>query len=386
MKLRAVTRLAVDATERVTGVVEAMHRTIASGPAVLGQPLALPARVFTGVVYGGVRAATRLVGAGLDLALARLEPALGETAPGPEREALVAAINGVVGDYLAERNNPLAIEMSIRHDGRALDPARDDLAALGERWLVLIHGSSMCAGQWNRGGHDHGAALAAELGFTPLYVQYNSGLHVSKNGHQLAALLEDLCAHRATPPAEVVLVGHSMGGLVARSACHAAERAGHAWRRRVTRLVSLGTPHHGAPLERAGSVIDRLLLVSQYSAPLATLAKLRSAGVTDLRYGNVVDEHWHGRDRFAFGDDTRCPVPLPAGVACYAIAGTTAREPGDRLPGDGLVPLASALGRHARSELELAFPEDHRFVAHGTGHMELLGNTDVYRQLATWLR
>jgi hypothetical protein len=173
-----------------------------------------------------------------------------------------------------------------------------------------------------------------------------------------------------------------MGGLVARSACHAAEAAGAAWRAKLRALVCLGTPHHGAPLERGGNLIDVMLGVSRYSAPLARLGKIRSAGVTDLRFGYVLDEHWHGRDRFAPGVDDRTPLPLPAGVASYAVAGTTSELGSERLAGDGLVPVDSALGRHERRELTLAFTGTE--LRYRTGHLDLLGRAG-YDAIRAWL-
>jgi pimeloyl-ACP methyl ester carboxylesterase len=262
---------------------------------------------------------------------------------------------------------------------------RASLPSAGRKLVVLVHGSCQNDRQWLRLGHDHGAALARDLGYTPIYVLYNSGLHVSTNGHALAALLEELVAEWPAPLDELVLLGHSMGGLVARSACHSAEANGHAWRRKLGTLVCLGSPHHGAVLERGGNWVDVLLGVSRYSAPLARLGKIRSAGVTDLRFGNVLDEHWHGRDRFAHGRDARTPLALPDGIACYAIAATTAPRAGDKLPGDGLVSVASALGRHARPELTLAFPESHQSIAFGTGHLGLLDRPEVYAPLRQWL-
>jgi triacylglycerol esterase/lipase EstA (alpha/beta hydrolase family) len=180
----------------------------------------------------------------------------------------------------------------------------------GERLLVLMHGSSMGEGAWQRKGHDHGRALATDAGFMPLYLRYNSGLHISKNGCGFAALLEQLVAAFPRPIDEIVLLAHSMGGLIARSACVIGEAEGHAWRQKLHTLVTLGTPHHGAPFERGGNWIDILLGVSRYSAPLASLGKLRSACVTDLRYGNVLDTDWQGRARFANSGDTRSPLSL----------------------------------------------------------------------------
>jgi pimeloyl-ACP methyl ester carboxylesterase len=385
--LRGASRLAVDATTRVTGVVEAMHNTIGGGPAILGRPLAVPVQLVNRLVYGSIRLVTRLVGANVDRILAPLAHLVGAGVPGPEREAVIAVLNGVIGDYLAETGNPLAIEMRLRNAGQALDLERAALRArfaqAGGRLLVLVHGSSMTDRQWLRRGHDHGAALARDLGYTPLYLHYNSGLHVSTNGRALAAMLKQLVGEWPVPVDELVLLGHSMGGLVIRSACHYGEA--HAWRRKLAKLVCLGTPHHGAPLERGGNWLDVLLQVNRYSAPLAPLGKLRSAGVTDLRFGNVVDEHWLGRDRFALGADPRDGLPLPAGVACYAIAGTTSPEGRSNVFGDGMVPVESALGRHDEAHLHLEFPEDHQWIGHGIGHLDLLCRPEVYAQLLGWL-
>ncbi len=385
--LRGASKLVIDATERVTKVVEDMHTTISSGPAVLGKPLAGPARVINGLVYGSIRGVTRLVGKSIELALAPLAPLLGESTPGPERDALLAALNGVLGDYLTETKNPLAITMGLRHDGHPLELEKEALRAVfpqaGGKLLVLIHGSCMNDLQWNRQGHDHGAALARDLGYTPLYLRYNSGLHVSTNGRELDALLERLVSEWPAPVGELVILGHSMGGLVARSACHYG--AAHAWCKKLTKLVCLGTPHHGAPLERGGNGIDVLLGVSRYSAPLARLGKLRSAGVTDLRFGNVLDEHWGGRDRFAPVGDTRAELKLPEGVDCFALAGTTSPEGSSNTFGDGLVPTDSALGRHDASHLTLAFPEAHQWLGHGIGHLDLLSRPEVYAAIRSWL-
>lgn len=384
-ELRGATRLAVEATRGITALVEKMHVTIASGPAVLGRPLAGPARLATGAVYASIQGITRLVGSSLDRALAELAPLLEGRGAGPQRDAILAVVNGVLGDYLRETQNPLAIEMQLRHAGRVL--AVDDPALTGAtpKILVLLHGSCMTDAQLTRAGHDHGAALARDLGYTPVYVRYNSGLHISTNGHELAALLERLVGAWPVPVEELVLLGHSMGGLVARSACHVAPADGHTWPRHRCALITLGSPHHGAPLERGGNWIDRLLELTPYTAPLGALGRIRSAGVTDLRFGNVLDEHWRGRDRFAHGADPRSPCPLPAHVRCYAIAGTLSAQPGPRLRSDGMVPVDSALGRHPRPELDLGFPDDHRFIAFGTGHVELLGAPSAYAAMRAWL-
>ena len=349
----------VTATSNVTGVVQQMHHAFGAFP------------VVTDIAYRSVRGVTGVVGATIDLVLGALTPVLGASAPGLEREALVAAINGVVGDHLVATNNPLAITMSLQPP---LDARRDD-----DVLLVLIHGSSASDLQWRRLGHDHGEALAVELGFTPVYVHYNSGLHIADNGAQLAALLE----HHAADGRTMVIVAHSMGGLVARAALAAGTSSQHRWRAAVRTLVTLGSPHQGAPLERGGNFIETLLGVTPWTAPLKTLARLRSAGITDLRYGVVVAADQQA-DRFAPGPDRRTPLPLPDDVGCYAVAASTSADGVDDLAGDGLVPVDSALGRHADERRCLHFAETK--IVRGTHHLGLLSSAEVYAQLVTWLR
>jgi pimeloyl-ACP methyl ester carboxylesterase len=385
--------MAIDATIGLTDLVEALHTRIARQPAELGGPLVAGAvQGLTGLVYKSIRGITRVAGSGIDVGLAQLGPMLREMGSPPPREALVAALNGVLGDYLAETGNPLAIAMRLRRHGQALELTQQALAAAvaspSAKLVVLVHGLCMNDLQWERDGHDHGAALARDLQCTAVYLHHNSGLHISTNGQAFAARLEALVAAWPVPVEELVIIGHSMGGLVARSAHHHGTAAQHRWPRTLRKLVFLGTPHHGAPLERGGNWINLLLEQTPYTAPFARLAKIRSAGITDLRHGSVLDEDWQGRDRFARGADPRRPVPLPDGVRCYAIAATTGRSAGDlgdRLLGDGLVPLASALGRHDDPGFALAFPPPNQWIAYDTGHLGLLSQPAVYERLRSWL-
>jgi hypothetical protein len=381
-QLRGASRLVLEAATGVTEVVEAMHATIAAGPAVLGRPLARPAQQVTGALYGGIRGVMRLVGAGVDGALAAVAPLLGSSEPPPGTAR--AILNGVVGDHLDETSNPLAIPMGLTLDGRPLEPAAIPAEVTG-KLLVLVHGSSMSDRQWLRDGHDHGAALARDLGYTPIYLRYNSGLHISTNGRNLDILLEELVSGWPVPLEDLAIIGFSMGGLVARSACQFGQVEGRDWRSRLHKLIVLGAPHHGSPVERGGQWLQLVLGVSRYSAPIARMGRLRSAGVTDLRFGYERDEHWEGDDRFALRPDRRTEVDLPAGVECYAMAATRAPLPQDRLPGDGLVTVDSALGIHARAELSLDVPADHQWIGYGMGHVDLLGSQEAYEVLKRWL-
>jgi len=391
--LRGLYRLGVDGSVGLTDLVEAMHHTITSR---IGFDRALPigrSSGITGVVYGAVRGGIKGAGHGVDAALRLVEKkARPQQTRSPERDAFVAALNGVCGDHLERSSNPLAIPMSMRSGGVALPLDRDALAqalpTATRKLLVLAHGLCMNDRQWARRGQDHGQALAQALGYTPVYLHYNSGLHVSQNGREFATLLQRLLTAWPVPVDELVILGHSMGGLVARSACHNAEAQGLSWLSSLRALVCLGTPHHGAPLERGGRRIDQLLGLSPYVAPFARLGKVRSAGITDLRYGNLRDADGHSRDRHAQHHDDRQPTPLPAGVAIYLLAATTANAPGrlhHALIGDGLVPLASALGEHRDPALALQVPAERRHVVSGCGHLDLLCHPEVQAQLLRWL-
>jgi pimeloyl-ACP methyl ester carboxylesterase len=394
--LLGVSRLAVEATAGVTGVVEAMHLNIARSSGLFGTPAGGATRGITGLVYRGIRGVTWLVGGGLEavLGLASLAPAGGDESSSRGREAWLAALNGVLGDHLAASRNPLAISMGLRRQGQSLEIGPDLAAAIpesGGKVLVLAHGLCMNDLQWTRKGHDHGAALARDLSYTPLYLHYNTGLHISTNGRALADLLESVVTQWPVPLEELSILGHSMGGLVARSACHYGRLAGHSWPTHLKRLVFLGTPHHGSPLERGGNRVDFLLGTSRYSAPLAGLGKIRSAGITDLRHGYLLDEDWAGHDRFERSGDVRRPVPLPEGVECYAMAairekkGQASRTLGESWPSDGFVPFASALGQHEIPDLALPIDESRQWILHGIHHFDLLSDPEAYEKIKEWL-
>jgi len=333
----------------------------------------------------------RTNGAKLAAAMASLEVDSDDQLASRGRSVALAFLNGVVGHDLAATGDPLALTMQLRRNGRALKLERRALAlafpdATG-KLVVLVHGLCMSDLQWSSQNHDHGAALAGDLGYTPVYVSYNSGLHISTNGKALAGALEALVSEWPVDIEDFAIIGYSMGGLVARSACRSGEEAGHVWRKKLRKLVFLGTPHHGAPLERIGNWIEATMGEAPYASGLARLGKFRSAGITDLRYGNLLDEDWQGKDRFARGPDRRAAVPLPDDVACYAMAATVSRSPGalaGRLVGDGLVPVDSALGRHESSSRNLNFPADRQRIIWDTRHFDLV-KRQVYDQIFCWI-
>lgn len=375
-------RLAVEATSGMAGVVEAMHAAIA-GNILPGTPSPALIALTSAAVYGTVRAFTGVAGGGIDAMLSHFDSTRGRRPSTPEREALLAGLNGILGDHLAAAQNPLAIPMCLRRRGRPLQLQRERLAAAipqaSGKLLVLVHGLCMNDLQWTRRRHNHGAALAAELGWTPVYLHYNSGLHVSTNGRAFAALLEDLVAQWPAPVKELAIIGHSCGGLLARSAHYYGHAARYRWPKYLRWLVFLGTPHQGSPLERCVNWVHTILGSTPYSSPLARIAAVRSAGITDLRYGNLVDEDWQGTDRFHDDGDHRHPFPLPKRVRCSALAATKAKT-GEHV-GDGLVSVDSALGRHANRGNAPLFAESRQWVGHGLSHWDLLSHPTVYRRI-----
>jgi len=387
--IRGLTRLGFDATRGVTSLVENMHANIVAKPGFGGLKRE-HARGISGFVYRCVRGFTEVIGGGVDALLGALSQPDDNKESTPSREALLAAINGVLGDYLLASANPLAITMSLRIKGHPVPLTREGLAAAlpqaTGRILILLHGLCMNDLQWQHNGFDFGADLAVD-GYTPLYLHYNTGRHISENGREFASLLAQLTNAWPTRIEELVLVGHSMGGLVARSACHIAEQEAHVWLNTPTRMIFLGSPHHGSPLEKGGHWLDLLIGATPYTAAFTLLGKIRSAGITDLRHGYVRDEDWRSRDRFAHERAPMDICPLPTGVRCYALAATLAKKADGKLDlvGDGLVRVASALGKHKRSGRMLNIPPEHQRVLYGASHIDLLGHAEVLATLREWL-
>ncbi|MEQ1536646.1 MAG: alpha/beta hydrolase [Burkholderiaceae bacterium] len=402
--LRGLAKLATQATVNATKMAEGVTQSVWS---TLGAPSGKDkdqTRGITGLVYKSIQSVTQLVGKGTESLLTSLQPLLDKIDSEPQesapREAVLAALNGVMGDRLVESDNPLATPMTLRFKNEALNwEAMPDKALLTGKVLIVVHGLCMNDLQWtvqvDEKAVNHAETLAENLGYTPVYVRYNTGLHTSQNGQTLSNQLELLSALWPTPLTEISVLVHSMGGLVTRSAVHLAQQNKRQWVKKLKNIVFLGTPHQGAPLEKAGNWIDVLLGVTPYSAPFKRLVELRSAGITDLRFGNVLDSDWQDQDRFKpktkQEQSTRELLPLPNeadGVACFTVAATLAAKRSllaDRLIGDGLVPLNSALGVHSDTTRSLVFAKSSQMVVYRTNHMALLGSAEVGEQLVKWL-
>ena len=318
-QLRALTKLAFEELGAGTGGIRQVHRAIADRAFPGPGPAKLLHDGISGAVYAGIQGGVVLAGRAASTFV-------------PERPvapAVLGVLNGLRGDVLEREGSELAIPMTLTVEG----PETPRLA-------VFVHGLFESEQAWRYGG---GPRYGDRLpGWTPVYVRYNSGRHISENGRTLARELDALLARRDVE--EVALVGHSMGGLVARSACH----AGGDWTDRVTHVVSLGSPHRGAPLEAAVNYAAAALGVMPESRPFAGFLRRRSAGIRDMRRGSLVDEDWQGRDPDALRAAAAREVPLLDGARHCFVAATITRDPRHpvaRLIGDWLVLERSASHR-----------------------------------------
>ncbi len=308
----------------------------------------------------------------------------------------VSVLNGAVGDYLNERQNGLAITMGCYHNGvpLALTHAslRHTYPVLTPKICVLIHGLACTEDLWRFSDQQpsdqpssYGSLLQQDLGYTPLYLRYNTGLRISENGKHLAALLSELYAAYPMPIEEIVLIGHSMGGLVIRSACHYGEQQQCAWIRHIRRVFYLGTPHEGAALERVGNAVSSTLGAVPHPVPrlIRKVFNLRSQGIKDLRFGNLVDDDWceHNRDSCM---QNRRIVPWLASAEHYLIAGTLTRDPqhiAAQIFGDLLVGLTSA---HCEMPEDSSVTAAHMKLFSGVHHIRLVRHPEVYQQIKSW--
>ena len=306
-------------------------------------------------------------------------------------------LNGVVGDYLSERQNGLAIDMAFYHAGQPLVLTPASLGAVYPnptgKLCVLVHGLGCHEGVWafrqtqpNPEDQSYGTLLQAECGFTPFYLRYNTGLHISQNGRSLARLLGQLLDSYPVPVEEIVLIGHSMGGLVLRSACHYGAEEGAAWTAQVSRVIYLGTPHDGAYLEQLGYAAATVLQAVPHPVTrlIGNIANLRSQGIQDLRYGSLVDEDWVGGVT-RIGHDPRQPIPWLATARHYLAVGTLAEDPEssvNALLGDALVWASHAHGPSWREQGSHADDHVQRFPQ--VHHLALARHPAVYQQIKLW--
>jgi hypothetical protein len=320
---------------------------------------------------------------------------------GKKLELAIAILNGAVGDHLARTSNGLATSMTCVVDGRELPVERGAILRAHPkataRVAVLVHGLMCTEDIWSYpDGSDYGSLLARDHGYTPFYLRYNSGLSIASNGAALAALLERLVAEYPIPIDELVPIGFSMGGLVVRSACHVAslargndaESTAHRWLPLVHRAMYVGTPHRGAPMERAGRFVAKVLraVPDPYTQLAAELADLRSDGVKDLGDADLrAEDRYAVRPRQVGLRDPRHPVPLLAAIQHYLVAGSLSTDVRlASLFGDSIVPLASATDGSCIDAATFALPPSHVRIVSGASHMTLAHDPSVYEHVRAW--
>lgn len=388
-------RLVFDCVEGVSRIVEDMHESIAASASPLawvsGDSKGAHGRI-AGSVYSIVRGVNGTLRTGTDHAWQWVSGSQREPLKSAQEVRMVAALNGAFGDYFEDSGNPLALPMMLTVSGDALTLEPEALARnlprVAKHPVVFVHGLSLSEHSWKRhNGISMGERLEQGHDMTPLYLRYNTGRHISTNGRELAELLERLCANWPVPVEALTLVGHSMGGLVIRSACWFADQAGANWPNSLKHVVCLGTPHHGSPLEKAGHAFDLALRRIPHAEPLA-IGRVRSAGIKDLRYGNLLDEDWYEQNPGRFEPDTRRVVPLLKGVEYFFIAATIGSDEKDlpgRLFGDLLVRLGSARGEHPDQLRALQIEPQNCRVFHEKNHFDLLSDEAVHQQVAEWI-
>ena len=295
---------------------------------------------------------------------------------GKKLESTLAVLNGLVGDHLARTRNGLETPME-------LVPGASSASAPSPRVVVLVHGLMNTEAIWEfPEGGDYGSFLARDAGFTPFYVRYNTGLPIVDNGVALAALLDALTRTYPVPIEEILLIGYSMGGLVVRSACHAAAARESAFLPLVRQAIYVGTPHLGAPYERAGRIVSSLLraINDPYARLIADIANLRSAGLQDLGDADLRHEDRERRTARLHLADWRHPVPLLPSMKHHLIAGTLSDAPWLReLFGDAVVPVPSALAHDGAASLATSVR-----VIPGLSHVAIAHDPLVYAQILEW--
>lgn len=398
--VQAVGELAGEALAAGGRLISEMHEGIASR--VFANVGAGPARTIhdgiSSAVYTGVREGLRGAARGGGKLAARRAPSDG---PGldshPVASFVLGAINGFYGNHIAQRGNALASRLEVRRHGEPVDVSAGGLGAAfpdaTSRVVVFVHG--LCGTEatwwWLARGSDrsdrrsYGERLQDELSFTPVYLRYNTGLHISENGCAIAWLLEELARAWPVGVEELVLVGHSMGGLVARSACHYAEREDLRWTAHVRHVFCLGTPHLGADLERGANAAAWAAARLPETRALASFLNARSVGIKDLRYGSCVEDDWCDCDPDEFLRDRCQEVPFLADANYYFIGATLREGPVGSLIGDLLVRMPSASGRGSGKGRRIPFEVDNGHELTGPNHIDLLCHPAVYRQLRSWI-
>lgn len=364
-------------TERLTRPVEGVHRAITDRWTGLAGPWGVPVRQVSRAFASPVYASIRLIGSGVGRTVGfvatteagskHLRPLWKSRLGG----GVQSFVNGLWGDELERQQSKLSIEMNIRSEhGYSIgaDPTSlvEAFPEATPRLVVLLHGLGDTEDIWK--AKEGKRALAGTLidhSLTPLLVRYNSGRTLADNGKDLSRLLEDVVGNWPIAVDDISLIGHSMGGLVARSCLLAADHAGHRWKDRAGHIVTVGTPHLGAPIEKSVNWMSRGLAYASMSRPIGEFVDQRSAGIKDLGIG--------------LKEDT------DPDIEHHFVAGTVTSKPDrllGKLVGDLVVPVGSATGASRRTPDSSGAVR----VLGGRNHRDLIHDLNVHEEILVWLQ
>jgi hypothetical protein len=389
------------ALDEVTVMVRDVHKAVAArvfgalGDA--GQSVRLMHDGISAIAYTSTRLGLRVLPPAVGAAAGAIrDPAAASAHDSPAGRFALGALNGFWGDRLAVTRRTIAPVMRMRtHEGRMRRIPSNVAFDAGERAtgriVLFLHGLCENDLSWWLGAQKNwgdpsvtfGSKLREDDGWTPIYVVFNSGLHISDNGRRLADRIGELVAAWPMPVTEVALIGHSMGGLIARSSAHQAYETRDDWVAQLRHVIGLGAPHLGAPLERFVARGTHRMSRLPETRPFATWLNRRSVGIKDLRYGAVLEADWAGWDPDTCLDDRCTDAALIPGVQYAVAAATLSKRPHGLLAHDLLVQHASAHG--VGPTRRIAFEADRTFHIGGKHHFDLLGHPDVYARLRSWL-
>jgi pimeloyl-ACP methyl ester carboxylesterase len=401
-----------DAVVGISLVVEGMHKAMLNTVSSFA-PVPTPVPVIIDFIYQAIRGVAASVGAGSehlyrliqDVAPAAVDT---DTPLAPWQLHCISACSAAFGDFYADEQRAWSLPMSFCRDGAPLALSPEVLSRRivnpSPRVVIFLHGLGMNDLLWqDKEDRSFGRRLEDDEHCTCVWLRYNTGKHIHQNGEELTRQLEEFVTVYPVAIESLTLVGHSMGGLLARSACHYGKVNQHAWLGVLRGVACLGSPHQGALLENLGNWVSYLLTLSAHSAPLALISKRRSAGIKDLRHGSLRHEDWETRDPDGVERFSPHPVEWVAGVKYLLLAsrlqdqnvGAVLDKLGLDHLGDGLVSVRSALYSRADEAFAAngeACPRQNnisqvtRVVVDGCGHVKLPTAPEVYQNLLAWYR
>jgi pimeloyl-ACP methyl ester carboxylesterase len=392
-----VAALALDNVDRlIVGTIREMHQAVATRAfratrVVGGQvPESLHDAAVTSI-YGAISGFLRISSGSIRALASR---GIGRPVESTRRgRRIVSAVNGLIGDELRMLDDPQAIVMAVRKAGADVPATGWQVAEAfrggSSHLVVFLHGLCEDDESWSLGervrGSTYASRLQADTDGTPVMIRYNTGLHVSENGKHLDVLLQQLTEAWPVDVTRITLVGHSMGGLVARAATNHATASGQTWHHLVRDVVCLGTPHTGAALEKVAHVGSRLLRFWPESTPFSGILESRSAGIVDLRHGYITRDEWEGQDLTAqWGLDRIAAAPLPHAEYHFVAStlGASKRHPLSSVLGDLLVHFSSATGVGRTGPVVEGARFEYIPSAH---HFALLNHPRIADWLVEWL-